>query len=367
MERPYLSFNDAYIGHPTMREGISAGDIELIGRGGDQLVFSHGAYPDKVLKVSHRILSSPDFNGVAMDRMLPFMLDDEEDRIIKLQAEIHRANLSHTALRHVFGDRVIEERLYCNFLPLDGRTARFVWPDSPLEDYECRWFLTCFRLQDIVPQLIDREAYHTHDLRVGYIEPEFDDIPLYAYANQQLTGPKATEDSWEIFLRVCNNDSVRAFADMLDTDHDFQLSVRDFALKAIEFSELTGENLDLQQDNIIFSRENGHWDFKLVDALNPTSSVHVDRARNELRSFVSPLRVFYKASSYDMTANRALMNGLNYVRVINALNDRLGTGKRINLQCGEINEEGWGMILQRIKESYTGRPYFHFPSNKESR
>lgn len=360
---------DGYQAFPLLERGMADTSYELIGAGGDQLVFSSPG-SNQVLKVSHRLLSSPEYNSTVMERFWPN--PHEAELLEQAEQEILLYRLRHTELEKAFPGHLIPEVVEAKYIPLNGRTCRQIWPDAPLAEQDVRMFLTLGRWQKKVPQLLEPDVWKTQTLGVGYVEKDPGlDSEVYIHASQRLLTPYHTGDAaaeinedWHSFLELHGTVSIVSIAQLLH-DPTFWPVAGDFFARAAHYTEETGENLDLQPNNIIFYQDKANsWQYKLVDALCPPPRAMIDETRAILRS------VLYGRGTYPALSRKgkiAMMNAFNYTRTINAFNRRLGTGARVDLvdeqyySGYQLREPNWKWALEQIQSIGSGSVCF--PNN----
>lgn len=289
---------------------------EFLGESAEHAVFELAGHPNIVAKIRTRegaqIIQYNQEKG-----MPPDMLDAKvkEDIERKMKEDEGRFLL----LKEYFPNSFLNERQTVMQIPMTNSLARTLFGIAiPSYDGVKTYTIPMrVRFQERIPK--EAQVPEAVDTRFRYMErlAEIDDA-LYERLHGVLDGKITGEEylsSWH---------TGRRMIETLRTNDGAKKVMRDFVQRAIEYSQDTGEILDLAGvHNIILFPSHGAWRIVLPDGMYPQKDLWSD-AREVAESYER----HEELNSED--ANK-LMNALNYARTINALADMVGVKHRLKL------------------------------------
>ena len=321
--------------------------LELLGRGGSQIVYSNDKRPDIAIKanfwgVRNLILHNAQFAGRRLNHASPKLRQD--------QLSVVRAlNGQKIEVQRFFGRHVLRSRMHCSTIPVPNRIVGWVWDQvseqpnrfapggafaSPLHDpgdAPTTDFPALVLLQEKTdfydrPDALSVQGFYAEDASVN---PDLDE-GTYSRANWRwlecgFQGERRFDR--DLLLQTQRTPDKDVLLDLLrkaDEDPQFHASLREFVVLAADYTNKTGRALDiLGSDNVLLARnDEGEWDYLLVDAECPSPAPMVTAAAWTLRTFCEPPSK--NRTPPDRMAGGELWNGLNYARTINALLDYFG-------------------------------------------
>lgn len=113
-----------------------------------------------------------------------------------------------------------------------------------------------------------------------------------------------------------------------EQDEGLRNVLRDFAEKAVQFAEESGEILDIGgEDNILFYKKDGTWTYKLIDPVY----LYRRRILKTAREAIRDSREKGLSSAQDKERGNALIQAMNFTRTINAIVKLTGGTKYFDL------------------------------------
>lgn len=307
--------------------------LEFLGEGGEQIVFGVKDHSDVVAKAHKQMLSivvkKHLDKGVAPD------VTDLETallakRYIAQQKEHYRVFKKH------FGKAALKERVLFMPVPfpvdhLDDDVRGAYQKAYPNASYGKASTLVRFQERVATDGVIDNMAVSPFG---AYLETEDLMTPNeYRRINKLITG--ATIDD------AATADVVGGRA-LLKNDGKLRECVADFVSKAMAYTLETGQTLDLVgEGNIIFIQNDGEWEYKLPDALYPGFGNKIFLESQKL------LQKMKQGETISDDDRGDLMNGLAYVRQINALAQLSGVKDRLVL-ADELSASDHDRIFNAI-------------------
>lgn len=243
-------------------EPIKGLGLNLIGIGGDRAVFETPGSLKKIIKVSKRYIEQKIFNIINKK----FNDTDDEDIINEDQRhEISENNKIENDLSEFFGDEhVLKHGVFKTKIPFTKETMikffegnDFVKSEvEKLDDtiYEINLYA---ETQPKAEELIDKEKFHTKDLRTYLITP--DDF----YGASDV--PEALS-----YVRELIDDRYSNFEEYLE-EEKYIGKAKEIITKIIEYTKKTGFAIDIYGPNniTIFTKEDGSVDYHLIDVIMP--------------------------------------------------------------------------------------------------
>ena len=119
------------------------------------------------------------------------------------------------------------------------------------------------------------------------------------------------------------NPTIETLVEKSKKDEGLKECLREFCTRCIEFTNKTGEILDMAMpDNVVFYRKGGQWSYEIIDGIYP----HTENIIETIRQ-----------ASVKMSGDEPLLNdeaidfqnGTAYVNVINGFAEQLGLQERI--------------------------------------
>ncbi len=274
---------------------------KFIARGGNRLVYEVAGHPEVVIKAStytiKDVLSENASSGQPLDVLSPEMKSKIDEEVVIKNQQIRE-------LRQYFGkEHAVAERMYRLQVPVtdaligeiytndwQGRTA----PALPAGSGEVWSTVT-----------VQRKVEAIQD--PGHLSLHFGPF--------REDGEVAPEEQAK----------VKEISALAGEDTEFSQALRDFVDKALSFTKSTGNILALAGvDNVVFAKENGKWNYLLVDAL----SVNNERVFQEARAIMQKSIQGEDLSDHEKTL---LNKAINYARVMNSLASVAGIPERLEL------------------------------------
>jgi len=174
----------------------------------------------------------------------------------------------------------------------------------------------------------------------GYAEQGGVPEKMYSKATQHLIFGKTPEqkiDQKEL-LKVQSTLDLKKLFSALEKNEEIKKALKEFVIKAIAYSQETGEILDIAgHDNIIFykkdhDKKEGAWTHLLIDAIYPGSPDIIDKSKEVLSAISS-------GQTIGVNEKIILLNSFNYIRTINGLAEQLGVEERIQIAPEGMKEE----------------------------
>lgn len=265
---------------PEENKLISHYQPKFLARGGDHLVYEIAGHDDVVLKVSsHKIKD---------------ILSANQEITEEIEKKITVENNQIAVLRNFFGnDHTIAERRFLMKVPISKELIDEIFLNDwqgrqPPTDKQIDEVWTSVVVQKKVPQILSRD----------HISLNFRD---------------ATDDRPDIIQ-------------MAQSDISFKNALQDFTLQAIRYANKTGNILAIAgEDNIIlYKKEDGTWNYLLVDAIPMFQEPVFLTAKNLLKKKKDGLLI----NKYE---ERLLIKAQNFVIAINGLASKLDIVDRLTL------------------------------------
>jgi hypothetical protein len=317
---------------PEDNELVSRYQPRFLNRGGEHLVYLVDGHPNLVIKAStykikDSVMSIIDRQGDVDDSVL------ESEAREKYEDEIKKKNEEIRQLRSSFGkEHTLKERRYLMKVPVSHELLKEIFyndyfarvlPDSAKNINEVWTHVVVQEFTKISNDPNRLSLTYGHFLENGDVDPE-----LYKRVTSVLVDPLSIEFKERDFLDLqdCSrNKSLSNLITMAETDNQLREQLELFVKNAIEYAERTGQILALAgEDNVLFSQENGVWDFLLVDAL-PNSPEPIFQIIKGLSEKIS------KNINLTSDDKEYLKRGINFVRIINGIARSLGLQDQLKL------------------------------------
>jgi hypothetical protein len=349
--------------------------LKLLGRGGSQIVYSNDKRPDTAIKahfgdIRRLIFHNAQFSGRRLNHVPKNLRADQ-------QGVVRALNGQKIEIRRFFGRHVLRSRMYCATIPLPNRIVGRVWDEisdqpsrfapggafaSPLHelgDAPTMDFPALILLQEKTdfydrPDVLSVQGFYAEDASVN---PDLDEA-AYSRANLRWlecgfqAERRFDRDLLLATQRTPDKDVLAELLSMADRDPEFHAKLREFVVLAADYTNKTGRALDiLGGDNVLLARnDEGHWDYRLVDAEYPSPAPTVTAAAWSLRRLCEPPS--NKQTPPDRISGGELWNGLNYARTINGLLDYFGLPHKAITAFAAISSTTrvpWPQILPLVR------------------
>lgn len=305
---------------------------EVIGRGGEHVVYRSRVEPSVVLKVNidllERSVRSP---------------GGETEKETRRYAETTGARVAAMS-RHFSGCTVPDLKLECLEVPVTPGMLLWQFRDA-IPEAPPRSVLASVAFQEYVPALLLDGAL---SITSGYAEKRIHDLEILTNTNRLLLDREApTEEASEAFRTGQMEKDVCKLLDKATTDPELRAVLESFVAETCSYCDATDETLDLAgSGNVSVSQLDGRWRCFLPDALYPGR----ERMLAKTREVVSKAVGGHEIDGGDANI---LMNGLNFVRTVNGLAHVLGMPQRLAVaprgtKLGETN------LVRRILETQLG-------------
>ncbi|MEI7513140.1 MAG: hypothetical protein WCJ74_00770 [bacterium] len=144
----------------------------------------------------------------------------------------------------------------------------------------------------------------------------------YDKMNRQLLGNEIFNEG--DFLKF--NEKLKPIFQLIENDKKFAESIKEFLLRFKDYFEESGRFIDLVgQENVLFSKQNEKWVFKLGSVIKAETKQKMEDALNKLEEDSD---IF----NSDQRLSNQLMNYLALSRLLNATGLKVGIGKIIDMQ-----------------------------------
>ena len=281
------------------------------GYGAEHVVFTFPDHPKVVGKVNkHALLSGLRTNLKSGKELGEKFFEDET-----LRAYQDNIRSQERHLRESFGKHVLRERLFAMRVPITrdliASTHDFALSQQIGEGVHDVWAMVS--IQERAPDVAIGE--HALDVSTGYVEFEqltAEERDDYEALNRVLVDGDGELDSSTEALLFRVSDLVSA----MRTSEELTEQVADFCRRAKQYSQATGEILDLVgKHNVVFFQQDGKWDYLLLDAVYGGKLVPKVQATLEKVNRSEPV---------DADSTNKLLNALNYTRTVNYLGAAAG-------------------------------------------
>lgn len=301
---------------------------KFLAKGGEHIIYEIPEHPDVVVKVATEPLKKIIDWNVEHDQSMNALSPEIETRAREyIKQEIER----YQQLKKYFGrDHVLGQRKFLIKLPITENILDAIYEGSPPATGNEVWGVAM--VQRRAEELSDPER---QTLVAGYSEKEAIQPEVYNKATDHLVLGKNPEQkiSEEQLLEVQPNDHLKSLLERAENDESLKESLKDLVEKSITYTEKTGEVLDLAGSyNVTFSKKDGKWTYRLIDALYPGEKKMVEKTK------IALLKLSLGTEIGEGEQN-ILMNAFNFVRTINGLAEQLGVQKRINIVPDGMTQE----------------------------
>lgn len=202
-------------------------------------------------------------------------------------------------------------------------------------------------VQEKVPQLQEGGYFSLTDGHAfgNEIQPD-----LYLQQTDQLVLRNAPEGhiTKDALVSAQENRHLDEILTLAENDPKLQAALTEIVRKIIQFTNATGEVLDLAEDNVILFQHDGEWKMRMADALYATYS------QKDIGSANSALRDLAHGRQPTEMNGAASSVALSYVRVINGLARYLHLPDRILLfHEGRVSAEQVLELRQHYEKRYS--------------
>ncbi|PIR47488.1 hypothetical protein COV06_03495 [Candidatus Uhrbacteria bacterium CG10_big_fil_rev_8_21_14_0_10_50_16] len=320
---------EAEIGHGIEaikdQELISRYQPTYLGMGGEQVVFGIEGHPNSVIKV-HKHTFGQVLNYNRTEGILDHVLSPEARSYLELR--LARDRESQWLLAKHFSEHTLPERQYVQQLPVTRQLQTAIqdrWSTfDPLPD-GVHQLWTTIRVQKRLPVEATKEG-GAISLATPYLEESIFDDGLEEYReNISILLDGASLDDTGL-LDECLPHTI---LDAMDGDPALRDILRDFTERAIQYTEDSGELLDIAGDwnVVVFKKENEKgemvWDYLLPDVKYPARE-SVSRGRMGIETLLD-------GGASDPEQENTILNTVAYTRFVNALAIATGSDRRLKI------------------------------------
>lgn len=333
--------NEQFSTNEMPKEKVMVGPHELtqIGQGGEHLVFAIEKKPGFVVKVPTEALSSS------------IQQHDDPKMLAEKGAEyVQSENKRYAVLRDFFGkDHVLQQKTIFYPIPIAGIKLPESLREFNLEGIDT--LQVVMRLQrdaSVIYSAKERES-----VTAGYSERNTDlNQTIYdKLTDQTIGGIGEGKVDLEELLAIQRNKSLAELTKKASSDPQLMGQLKDFLDKTIDYSNATGESLDIGgTDNVLFyknEQKGGDWDYVLPDALYPDKIEEfpiLERVEHAFQELAD-------GKDLDESEFSDLINGVNYLRTINGLAQVFGIEGQIEIDRPEsVTAQNIYDIAKRIQD-----------------
>lgn len=299
---------------------------KFLAKGGEHIIYEIPGKPDIVVKVEASVMARiQKYNaehGLPLDAMDPEVLPYAQE-IVKNSQERYRRMTEHFGREHVLG---LKQALVK--VPVTEKIIGALHPgEPPAGAKEAKESWAIVRVQKKAEEFADPERM---SVVAGYAEFKKPEKEPYDRVTRALAeGDEKAKFMPEEFRKLV----PREFADLLEKaekDPALAETLKDFVEKTMDYSDETGEILDLAgKDNVTVYQKDGKWNFRLVDALYPTGTNL--KGSSMLESARASVGKAAKGETIDEGEKNVVLNTLNFVRAINGMARQLGVPRQVRL------------------------------------
>lgn len=289
-----------------------------LARGGEHFVYDIPDHPDIVAKVHVGTLASNlrwnRDHDLTSNELSPEAAQAARDHLEQSQKQFRE-------LQTYFGkEHTLAQRKALRKIPVTAETMRTLTGGQETDSTEV-WAIAA----------VQRRAKEFNDpnrlgLVGGYAEFETFDPEFYKEVTTALlTGEQSDWNSIaQRFIKLQGQGSLTKLVKVAEKDEALKAQLQDFVRRAVDYTEQTGNILDiLGDDNVIFSAQDGHWNYRLVDAAYPDFNPTFFEAKEGIKKLLEQDKLGEDGS--------AVLNAVNYVRTVNGLSAAVGSDRRISL------------------------------------
>ncbi len=362
------------------QEDQEDGQLEFAGHGGDHVVFKikqregrEGQYRSLVAKASMQYIRRGVELWAASQRKIDpgeqiageletreaFVERKKEEGLEYMKEDLAQERAFYADVKkHFAREQMLYSRGAVRTVPVSPTVVREILAElryeiaPPTENLQVE---TIVRYQQILPEEVELGREGVASMGMRYLERL--NIPYDDYVrlnNQTLMGKEGLDK--DLFYKSVHG-QTRELLKEAEQDSELKEVLRDFVGRTIDFTNSTGQMLDLAgPGNVrVYKTKEGKWDYLLVDVFAGGEwSLAAEAARDLVHLKVSLPREVVT----DMT------NGLNYARAVNGMAKALGVEKRIDLFDGKDMFESTVRLFSQAALTRV-RSVFHWPDRKE--
>lgn len=327
---------------------------EFLAYGGQHVVYRLPSYPRHVVKVE---------GSSVIELLEGNLIEGYVPKEAEVQEKLSEANGRFEQLRAIFGrEHTLSQTKHFLEVPVNQTVLseiylRYGEPRAHTMPVEVQQFTgdkvnALVTMQELAPELKDGRILFP--VQSGYAEQiQVDGNEELKGAYDRVTTKTFLDSSADFrlddFLVV--HPEMKQLIEQASKDDHLKELLEDFTLKAIKYSQVTGDTLDFKgDDNVVFFKEDGRWNYKLIDAMWPGPPPA--EGKINLAQQVAQKVATEGPSSLSLNERNSLMATLNYVRVINGLTNWLGSEKRIAVLSEESPKPRPEELYQAITSSY---------------
>lgn len=323
----------------------------FLGKGGEHLVYTSPEVKEKkkVAKIDMESLLGATRekikNGMAPSKETARPFIDEKNRRLE---ELKRAfGVDHVPYQKAYYLNVpINKRLLIEINnKFDGQSIQLTQDEVEKFNDDQTWAIVV--IQDKLVEFADPNRI---SFASGYAENNDeikDEAHLEDYLNVTSLSVLNLNSSEQIDIDKAKNihSGISEVVETAKTDPVLKEQLKDFVAKSVQYSNQSGEILDIAgSDNVFFAKDTeGNFNYLIPDALYP--------GRSEIESRIEMTKKIIKHAVDSGVVNledwerNTLMNTLNYVRVINSLSIWLGLEQRISIIPDELEGKVTAKLL----------------------
>lgn len=255
----------------------------------------------------------------------PDVLSPEEHD--KWAASTRRLSKKFETFKSFFGpDHVVNQKFFFMKVPITDQVINEIYGDEPAPDVESAW--TRVTIQRKSSEIIEKKA---ESFTGGYLEAyvHMNDEDYISITGLLLNGhdlPPEVADRLAIFQWP----GMDYWQQRIEEEPGLKEQLKVLVSKAIDYSNLTGEQLDLfgTENIIVYEVENKLTgkttsNYKLVDAFFAWDGPAKLKFAEDCLAKLSKGEIRYEEHAIDIA------NGINYVRMVNLLASELGLPERL--------------------------------------
>lgn len=293
---------------------------KFLAKGGEHIVYETSGHPDIVVKVAVEPLKKIINWNAEHDLPIGSLPKEIEPRVqeyIKQEAERYQQMKTYFGAGHV-----LNQKKFLVKIPITDNILNNLYEGHPPIKGDETWGVVM--VQKRAEELDDPKRL---TLVAGYAEQgQVKEEDWNAATDHFVFGKNIeAQPSRDYLLTVQSNEKLKVLLERAEADEQLRESLKELVEKSISYTQETGEILDLiGEDNVVLSKKDGEWTYRLVDALYP----HNARMVEKTKAVMLKLSI---GKAIDEGEQNILMNAFNYVRTINGLAEKLGVEKRLNI------------------------------------
>ena len=308
--------------------------------GGEHVVYEIPDHPDIVAKVEVMSLKDSitwnDEHGEPMG-VLSEEFKAQRDEYIKLHIE------KYQQLKKYFGnEHVLPQKEFLLKVPVPPNVLRLLYDEKPPLQGTETWSVA--KIQRRAAELSDQNRL---SLVAGNAELENLNAEEYNRVTEHLVFGKDSEMPLKEneLLDIQSKDDLKKLLEQAENDDELMVSLRELLKKIVIYTNETGDVIDIiGKDNLVFTRKDGKWTYRLVDPLYPGDKKIVSEAK-------AVLLKLSKGIEFNNEEHRFLMHTFNIVRTVNGLAEQVGIPERIDIVPEDMEKKDmdyWALLKKKL-------------------